>query len=147
MALADRKIHHYEVLLRFPDGRSPFEDIQFAEQINTIHEVDLAVTQGAIARLQEADAKELSLAVNMSARSLLNDTFLSMFETPAGKRRRSARKADHRGSPNPRSWRTWRKHAQAVARLHARGHPVCLDDPGAECLLAALPPAPDRRLL
>lgn len=132
VALTDRKAHHYEVLLRFPDGRSPFEDIQFAEQINTIHEVDLAVTQGAIARLQEADATrlELSLAVNMSARSLLNDTFLSMFETLAdkvgGRREKliieitESAKLDDLG-----------KAAQAVARLHARGHPVCLDDFGA----------------
>jgi EAL domain-containing protein (putative c-di-GMP-specific phosphodiesterase class I) len=132
VALTDRKAHHYEVLLRFPDGRSPFEDIQFAEQINTIHEVDLAVTQGAIARLQEADAthQELSLAVNMSARSLLNDTFLSMFETLAdkvgGRREKliveitESAKLDDLG-----------KAARAVARLNARGHPVCLDDFGA----------------
>jgi EAL domain-containing protein (putative c-di-GMP-specific phosphodiesterase class I) len=132
VALTDRKTHHYEVLLRFPDGRSPFEDIQFAEQINTIHEVDLAVTQGAIARLQEADEKreELSLAVNMSARSLLNDTFLSMFETLAdkvgGKREKLIIEITESAKLEDLS-----KAARAVARLHARGHPVCLDDFGA----------------
>jgi EAL domain-containing protein (putative c-di-GMP-specific phosphodiesterase class I)/PAS domain-containing protein len=132
VALADRKAHHYEVLLRFPDGRSPFEDIQFAEQINTIHEVDLAVTQGAIARLQEAEAnrQDLSLAVNMSARSLLNDTFLSMFETLAdkvgGKREKLIIEITESAKLEDLA-----KAAQAVARLHARGHPVCLDDFGA----------------
>jgi EAL domain-containing protein (putative c-di-GMP-specific phosphodiesterase class I) len=132
VALSDRKAHHYEVLLRLPDGRSPFEDIQFAEQINTIHEVDLAVTQGAIARLQEAEGKrqELSLAVNMSARSLLNDTFLSMFETLAdkvgGKRDRLIIEITESAKLEDLA-----KAAQAVARLHARGHPVCLDDFGA----------------
>ena len=132
VALTDRKVHHYEVLLRFPDGRSPFEDIVFAEQINTIHEVDLAVARGAIARLQEAEAKKqpLSLAVNMSARSLLNDTFLSMFEELADKVggnranliieiTESAKLVD------------LAKAAEAVSRLGARGHPVCLDDFGA----------------
>jgi EAL domain-containing protein (putative c-di-GMP-specific phosphodiesterase class I) len=132
VALTDRKTHHYEVLLRFPDGRSPFEDIQFAEQINTIHEVDLAVTQGAIARLQEADEKreELSLAVNMSARSLLNDTFLSMFETLAdkvgGKREKLIIEITESAKLEDLA-----KAARAVARLNARGHPVCLDDFGA----------------
>jgi len=132
VALNDRKTHHYEVLLRFPDGRSPFEDIQFAEQINTIHEVDLAVTQGAIARLQEADDKrqELSLAVNMSARSLLNDTFLSMFETLAdkvgGRREKLIIEITESAKLEDLA-----KAARAVARLHARGHPVCLDDFGA----------------
>ncbi len=132
VALTDRKTHHYEVLLRFPDGRSPFEDIQFAEQINTIHEVDLAVMQGAIARLQEPDATrlELSLAVNMSARSLLNDTFLSMFETLAdkvgGRREKLIIEITESAKLDDLA-----KAAQAVARLHARGHPVCLDDFGA----------------
>jgi EAL domain-containing protein (putative c-di-GMP-specific phosphodiesterase class I) len=130
--LAERKPHHYEVLLRFANGKSPFEDIQFAEQINTIHEVDLAVTQGAVARLQQAAAQNqnLSLAVNMSARSLLNDNFLSMFEELSNKvgevRDRliieiteSARLDD------------LAKAARAVDRLAARGHPICLDDFGA----------------
>ncbi|HVZ01343.1 MAG TPA: EAL domain-containing protein [Dongiaceae bacterium] len=130
--LVERKPHHYEVLLRFADGRSPFEDIQFAEQINTIHEVDLAVTQGAVARLQQAmeQKQDLSLAVNMSARSLLNDAFLSMFEEVANKvgelRDRliieitESAKLEDLG-----------KAARAVDRLTARGHPICLDDFGA----------------
>jgi len=130
--LKARQVHHYEVLLRFADGKSPFEDIQFAEQINTIHEVDLAVTQGAVAKLQDAIAKgqDLSLAVNMSARSLLNDTFLGMFEQLADKigslRERliieitESAKLEDLG-----------KAAQAVERLSARGHPICLDDFGA----------------
>jgi EAL domain-containing protein (putative c-di-GMP-specific phosphodiesterase class I) len=130
--LVARKIHHYEVLLRFADGKSPFEDIQFAEQINTIHEVDLAVTQGAVARLQEAVAKkqELSLAVNMSARSLLNDTFLSMFEELASKvgaiRERLIIEITESAKLEDLA-----RAALAVDRLAARGHPICLDDFGA----------------
>ena len=41
-------------MLRFADGKSPFEDVKFAEEINIIHEIDLAVTQGAIARIAAA---------------------------------------------------------------------------------------------
>jgi EAL domain-containing protein (putative c-di-GMP-specific phosphodiesterase class I) len=130
--LVERKTHHYEVLLRFADGKSPFEDIQFAEQINTIHEVDLAVTQGAVARLQEAAAHNqyLSLAVNMSARSLLNDTFLAMFEELADKvgdvRERLIIEITESAKLEDLP-----KAARAVDRLSARGHPICLDDFGA----------------
>jgi len=132
VALSDRKPHHYEVLLRFPDGRSPFEDIQFAEQINTIHEVDLAVTRWAIARLKEAEAKNdaLSLAVNMSARSLLNDAFIGMFEELADKVGGSRDRLIIEITESAKL-EDLAKAAQAVARLNARGHPVCLDDFGA----------------
>jgi EAL domain-containing protein (putative c-di-GMP-specific phosphodiesterase class I)/GGDEF domain-containing protein len=132
VGLGDRGNHHYEVLLRFQDGKSPFEDVKFAEEINIIHELDLAVTQGAIARIKEAATKkhELSLAVNMSARSLLNDNFLAMFEQLAqamGKDRRlliveiteSAKLED------------LPKASRAVDRLRSGGHAVCLDDFGA----------------
>lgn len=130
--LGNRDPHHHEVLLRFADGRSPFDDVKFAEEINIIHELDLAVTQGAIRRIADAangDAK-LSLAVNMSARSLLNDTFLDMFDSLAqrmGPRRaqliveitESAKLDD------------LEKAACAVDRLRTGGHAVCLDDFGA----------------
>lgn len=132
VALADRANHHYEVLLRFQDGRSPFEDVKFAEEINIIHELDLAVTQGAIARIKEAAGKQhaLSLAVNMSARSLLNDSFLAMFDQLAqamGKERRQliveiTESAKIEDLP---------KASRAVDRLRAGGHAVCLDDFGA----------------
>jgi EAL domain-containing protein (putative c-di-GMP-specific phosphodiesterase class I) len=132
VALTDRKVHHYEVLLRFPDGRSPFEDIQFAEQINTIHEVDLAVMQGAINRLQEAESNrhDVTLAVNMSARSLLNDTFLGMFEELADKVGGYREKLIVEITESAKL-EDLTKAAEAVARLNARGHPVCLDDFGA----------------
>ena len=131
VVLTDRSVHHYEVLLRFADGHSPFEDIQFAEQINTIHEVDLAVAQGAIARLENADGPaDLSLAVNMSARSLLNDNFLAMFDDLA------ARLGDRRDRliievTESAKLEDLAKAAKAVERLTAKGHPVCLDDFGA----------------
>jgi EAL domain-containing protein (putative c-di-GMP-specific phosphodiesterase class I) len=132
VALADRAVHHYEVLLRFADGRSPFEDIQFAERTNTIHEVDLAVTQGAVARLQEASAngEDLSLAVNMSARSLLNDSFLQMFEELAEKVGPDRSKLIVEITESAKL-EDLVKAARAVERLTGKGHPICLDDFGA----------------
>jgi EAL domain-containing protein (putative c-di-GMP-specific phosphodiesterase class I) len=132
VSVADRKTHHYEVLLRFADGRSPFEDIVFAEQINTIHEIDLAVANGATARLKKAaaDGDTLSLAINMSARSLLNDTFLGMFDKVAGElgAQRNQLIVEITESAKVEDLE---RAAKAVSWLNRRSHPVCLDDFGA----------------
>ncbi len=132
VGLGDRANHHYEVLLRFADGKSPFEDVKFAEEINIIHEIDLAVTQGAIARIAEATGRKhvLSLAVNMSARSLLNDTFLSMFDQLA----QSLGTDRHQlivEITESAKLEDLPKASGAVDRLRAAGHAVCLDDFGA----------------
>lgn len=130
--LGNRAPHHYEVLLRFADGRSPFDDVKFAEEINIIHELDLAVTQGAISRIAQAarSDEKLSLAVNMSARSLLNDTFLGMFEDLAQRMgpRRSQLIVEITESAKLEDLP---KAARAVDRLRSGGHAVCLDDFGA----------------
>ncbi len=60
--MRDRTPHHYEVLLRFEDGRSPFADVMFAEEINIVHELDLAVTHGAVAKIQQAEKKAPGVA-------------------------------------------------------------------------------------
>jgi EAL domain-containing protein (putative c-di-GMP-specific phosphodiesterase class I) len=130
--LADRTAHHHEVLLRFADGRSPFEDVKFAEEINIIHELDLAVTQGAIRQIMAfADkADSLQLAVNMSARSLLNDTFLDMFEQLA-QRMGPMRSQLIVEITESAKLDDLAKAARAVGRLRRGGHSVCLDDFGA----------------
>ncbi|MBI2253909.1 MAG: EAL domain-containing protein [Proteobacteria bacterium] len=130
--LQDRTPHHYEVLLRFEDGRSPFADVMFAEEINIVHELDLAVAYGAINRISQSAAKDvdLRLAVNMSARSLLNDNFLSMFDELAGKlgQQRSNLIVEVTESAKLDDLP---KAAIAVNRLRDAGHLVCLDDFGA----------------
>lgn len=131
MHMQDRTPHHYEVLLRFEDGRSPFADIMFAEEINIVHELDLAVTHGAIGRIMQAEAKkqDLRLAVNMSARSLLNDNFLNMFEqltAQMASRNRLIIEITESAKLDDLP-----KAALAVDRLRSAGHFVCLDDFGA----------------
>jgi EAL domain-containing protein (putative c-di-GMP-specific phosphodiesterase class I)/PAS domain-containing protein len=130
--IASGALHHYEVLLRFEDGRSPFEDIVFAESVNIIHELDLAIIQRALGRMDEMERQghKVSFAVNMSARSLLNERFMQMFnETAAnhtqGRQRlivevtESTKIDDLEGA------------ARMVNHLRRMGHPVCLDDFGA----------------
>ncbi|HVO02435.1 MAG TPA: EAL domain-containing protein [Candidatus Cybelea sp.] len=132
VGLSDRVLHHYEVLLRFADGQSPFDDIRFAEQINTIHEVDLAVAQGATKRLQQAtaDRQELSLAVNMSARSLLNESFLAMFDEVAARLGPERKRLIIEVTESAKLEELERA-ARAVDWLTEKGHPICLDDFGA----------------
>lgn len=132
VALSDRHHHHYEVLLRFPDGRSPFDDVKFAEEINFVHELDLAVANGAIQRILDAAGKRhlISLAINMSAKSLLNDTFLAMFEK-VGERLGPDRKKLLVEITESAKLDDLALAAKAVERLRGRGHAVCLDDFGA----------------
>ncbi len=77
--LADRSIHHHEVLARFQDGRSPFETIKFAEAIGIVEQFDLAVLRRSIALLETPGGDPgLKLAVNLSGRSVQNDVFVKI---------------------------------------------------------------------
>jgi EAL domain-containing protein (putative c-di-GMP-specific phosphodiesterase class I) len=73
VSLADRAVHHHEVLARFPGGRQPFETVRFAEEIGLIEEFDLAVCTKALAALDATP--NLALAVNLSGRSVQNAGF------------------------------------------------------------------------
>ncbi|MGF1611917.1 MAG: EAL domain-containing protein [Kiloniellales bacterium] len=80
VTLADRSVHHYEVLSRFPDTIRPAETVQFAEQVGLIEELDLAVCQYAISVIQGrlAQGDSLQLAVNVSGRSLGSGIFVRL---------------------------------------------------------------------
>jgi EAL domain-containing protein (putative c-di-GMP-specific phosphodiesterase class I)/GGDEF domain-containing protein len=132
VSLVDRYQHHYEVLLRLPNGRSPFEDVKFAEEINIVHELDLAVANGAIRRILEANGKKhhLCLAVNMSAKSLLNESFITMFERVTERLGEDRKKLMVEVTESAKL-EDLAQAAKAVDRLRARGHAVCLDDFGA----------------
>jgi EAL domain-containing protein (putative c-di-GMP-specific phosphodiesterase class I) len=73
VSLADREIHHHEVLARFPRGQQPFDTVRFAEEVGLIEEFDLAVCVKALAALEATPG--LALAVNLSGRSVQNAGF------------------------------------------------------------------------
>ncbi len=73
VSLADRQIHHYELLARFARGKSPFEAVRFAEEAGLIEEFDLAICGKALAAL--AATPQLALAVNLSGRSVQSAGF------------------------------------------------------------------------
>lgn len=79
--LSPRRIHHYEVLTRFADGKLPFETIEFAERVGLIEELDLLVAERALKYLDNAGPGcTAQLAVNISGRSIQNDTFIAALE-------------------------------------------------------------------
>ena len=71
--LESRKIHHYEALMRFKDGRKPFETIRLSEQLGMVQDFDLAVAKKAIDALNIH--KDVSIAINLSGLSVQDDGF------------------------------------------------------------------------
>lgn len=72
------QLHHYETLARFEDGKSPFEMIQFAEEIGIIEDFDLAVCSRALSTLKSHKYSPSilpAIAVNISGKSIENSIF------------------------------------------------------------------------
>ena len=83
-------------------------------------------------RILESAGKKrpLSLAVNMSAKSLLNESFAAMFEQVT-ERLGTDRKRLMIEITKSAKLEDLPRAANAVDQLRHRGHPVCLDDFGA----------------
>ena len=73
VSLKDRTVHHYEALMRFADGRKPFETIRMSEQLGLAQDFDLAVCRKALEMLQARP--DVSVAVNLSGSSVENEAF------------------------------------------------------------------------
>ncbi len=71
--LSDRTIHHYEALLRFPDGRTPYDTIRLSEQLGLVQDFDLAVARKTIDMLNLRT--DISIAINLSGSSAQNEIF------------------------------------------------------------------------
>lgn len=71
VSLRDRRVHHVEALARFEDGRSPAAAIRLAEDLDMIHDFDLAVAEAACAALaSDPGLGGGKVAINLSGRSL-----------------------------------------------------------------------------
>jgi len=64
------KLHHYEMLSRFPFEGSPYPFIVAAEKRGIICELDFIMLENACARLQNRGGKRLKLAINISGDSI-----------------------------------------------------------------------------
>jgi len=131
VALADRDVHHFEVLSRFPDTMRPAETVLFAEQVGLIEELDLTVCQFAITVIQERLARGdfLELAINVSGRSLGSSIFVRLLNELL------AQLNENRVNLLIEVTETARLENLVEARnilqqLRNNGHAICLDDFG-----------------
>ncbi len=129
--LAQRRIHHYEVLTRFSDGGSPFETIEFAERVGLIQELDLVVAERALKFLDDAGPRcPAHLAVNISGRSIQDNAFVAelekLLDRHAGLRSRLMFEiTESNNIPDlPQA-------NQFIQDLRRAGSRICLDDFGA----------------
>lgn len=80
IALQTGLAHHHEVLVRFEEGSSPFALIRMAEEFDLIEELDLAVIEQSIKRLANDTERKLKLAVNISGRTIVSETFVDQVD-------------------------------------------------------------------
>ncbi|RKQ95276.1 EAL domain-containing protein [Maricaulis maris] len=123
------KVHHYELLLRLPDGKPVQDSVGFAESTGLIYEIDFAMTEIAAAFLRE-DYDRPALAVNLSGKSLTNmawgKRFLALLSDLRIDRSRLSFELTETATVSNI------KAANAVIqKIRERGHQVCLDDFGA----------------
>lgn len=67
---------HYEVLVRFEGGKSPYEAIVFCEDVGLSPELDLAICGKVINYLVFSAPKHVKLSVNLSGISIQNERFV-----------------------------------------------------------------------
>ena len=76
VSLSTGLVRHYEALVRFKEGQSPFEMIRMAEELDVIEDLDRAVAQEALKRLKADRTGRIQLAINVSGRSIVSSGFI-----------------------------------------------------------------------
>lgn len=127
--LATGVAHHHEVLVRFEDGASPFALIRMAEEFDLIEELDHAIVEQAVQKLAKDRNGEMRLAVNVSGRTIVNESFVDHVSRTLAKHDRAKGRLIFEITESaaiddlPRA----NRHIQA---LRSQGSMVCLDDFG-----------------
>jgi len=121
--------HHYEVLSRLKNGKSPFDLVCFAEQVGLIADFDLMVCRRVMAMIDARKGKCLPLAINLSARSMESQAFGQALITllrrfPKMRGRLMFELTESAAITNPEPV------AALIDNLRQRSFKVCLDDFG-----------------
>ncbi len=129
--LQSKQTHHYEVLVRFEENKSPYEMIRFAEGTGLIMELDDIILKQAISYLSGSEAdSNTSLAINVSGRSLSSPTFTSnLFRAMSGVT--FARSKLMLEITESAIIEDLTQANQIIQKVRKLGHMVCLDDFGA----------------
>lgn len=127
-------VHHFEVLARFrlAEGESPYQYIVFAEETNRIHTFDLAVVKKVVSWLkrQPINTARVVLAINISGRSVSNDTYVNGLISVLDDNRWLADKLMFEITESARL-DDMRAANDFIQTIRGRGFHVCLDDFGA----------------
>ena len=75
VSLRTQEVDHYEAFVRLAGEASPAQQIQMAEEMDMIQDLDLAVVQAVVQQLLKPTNTKLRLAANISARSLMRPAF------------------------------------------------------------------------
>lgn len=124
------ELEHYETLVRFQSGESPFAMIRMAEELALIEQLDLAIAGQAFQKIHASRGKNLNLAVNISGRSIEDHGFVSELRRITGRHPELIDRMvlEVTESAAIKDLKTANRHIQT---LRADGHKVCLDDFGA----------------
>jgi len=129
VSLADRTVHHHEALSRAEDGAPIGSVVSFAEELNMVAEFDMMVCRRVADLLAEKDRGRISVAANVSGRSLESPAFASALLEMLG------RYPQIRGRMLLELTETAQVHDlekvnRVLQELRRRGFQVCLDDFG-----------------
>jgi EAL domain-containing protein (putative c-di-GMP-specific phosphodiesterase class I) len=131
VTLADKKLHHFEVLSRFEEETSPYEAIRFAEETGLVEDFDIAVLIKVCGMLEARETDpSLMVAVNISGRSLGSDLFAGLVERELSQHSKLAGRLALEITESAEVKNLTRLDA-IVQRIRQRGFEVCLDDFGA----------------
>jgi EAL domain-containing protein (putative c-di-GMP-specific phosphodiesterase class I)/GGDEF domain-containing protein len=130
--LKTMELHHFETLARLqnPVEESPAEAIRLAEELELIHELDMAVVDLCIRRLTAPNNGRLKLASNLSARSLARPEFIPTLLKKAQAHPGIADRLIFEITESAEIQDLEAANRQIQA-LRTRGFTVCLDDFGA----------------
>jgi EAL domain-containing protein (putative c-di-GMP-specific phosphodiesterase class I) len=131
VTLADKTLHHFEVLSRFEKETSPYEAIRFAEETGLVEDFDIAVLIKVCGMLEAPETdRSLRVAVNISGRSLGSDLFAGLVERELSQHSKLAGRLALEITESAEVKNLTRLDA-IVQRIRQRGFEVCLDDFGA----------------
>jgi EAL domain-containing protein (putative c-di-GMP-specific phosphodiesterase class I) len=128
--LQRRAVHHHEMLARFEANASPYELINFAEQIGLIEDIDLLICQRGLSVLASMRSDKASIAINISGRSLASDLFvealIGLCEQRPALRDRVLFEVTESAAIKDLA-----RAGRVLTQLRDSGHGICLDDFGA----------------
>lgn len=128
--LNGRAVHHHEMLARFEANASPYQLINFAEQIGLIEDIDLFICQRGISVLASLRNDKASIAINISGRSLASDMFVQSLIGLCGQRPALRDRILFEVTESA-AIKDLARVGRILGELRQTGHRICLDDFGA----------------